>query len=74
MDIVILPDKELASNMMEISSVTCYTDDSSDRYSLVNDKNFKMYDMISNDVEFIVFNQEKELFREKTPDRPSVML
>ena len=64
-DIVILPDKELASNMMEISSVTCYTDDSSDRYSLVNDKNFKMYDMISNDVEFIVFNQEKELFREK---------
>lgn len=65
-DIVILPEKELASNMMEINAVTCYTDDSSDRYSLVTDKNFKLYDMVSNDVEFIVFNQEKELFKEKS--------
>lgn len=63
--VVILPEKELKSNMMEINAVTCYTDDNSDRYSLVSDKNFKMYDMVSNDAEFIVFNVNREPFNEK---------
>jgi len=63
--VVILPEKELKSNMMEINAVTCYTDDNSDRYSLVSDKNFKMYDMVSNDAEFIVFNVDREPFNEK---------
>ena len=61
----ILPDKKLASNMMEIHAVTCYADDSSERYSLAADKNFTICDMTSNDVEFIVFNQSKDLFKEK---------
>lgn len=63
--VMILPEKELAANMMEINAVTCYTDDSDDRHSLVSDKGFKMYDMISNDAEFIVFNTKKEPFKEK---------
>lgn len=63
--VVILPEKELASNMMEINAVTCYIDDSSDRYSLVSDKGFKIYDLVSNDVDFIVFNENKEPFNQK---------
>ena len=63
--VVILPDKELAANMMEIEAVTCYTDDSSERYSLASDKRFKLYDMISNDAEFLVFNTEEGPFKEK---------
>lgn len=36
--IKILPEKTMASNMLEIGSVTCYTDIGSDRKSLVEDK------------------------------------
>lgn len=64
-EVVILPEKDLAPEMMEINAVTCYTDDSADRYSIASDKYFKLYDMISNDAEFMVFNQKKEPFREK---------
>ena len=63
--VVILPEKELASNMMEIDAVTCYIDDNLSRYSLVSDKNFKMYDMISNDAEFMVFNTKEGPFKDK---------
>lgn len=63
--VAILPDKSLAPNMMEIDAVTCYADDDPDRRSLVLDKNFKMYDMISNDVEFMVFNQNRAPFNKK---------
>ncbi|PWL94701.1 MAG: hypothetical protein DBY08_02380 [Clostridiales bacterium] len=64
-NIKILPEKSMASNMMEIDAVTCYTDIGSDRKSLVEDKNFVMYDMISNDVDFIVFNTDNPLLASK---------
>jgi len=54
--VTILPDRELASNMMEIDSVSCYVDSGSDRKSIASDKKLKVYDFPSNDVEFIVFN------------------
>ena len=54
--VTILPDRELASNMMEIDSVSCYVDSGSDRKSIASDRNLKVYDFPSNDVEFIVFN------------------
>ena len=62
--VMILPDKELSSNMMEIESVTCYVDTSSDRKSTVIDKNFVMYDMISNEVEFLIFNHKSEYMKQ----------
>lgn len=55
-DVKILPGKKWSSNMMEINAVTCYIDKGSDRKSLVSDKNLTMYDMVSNDVDFLVFN------------------
>ena len=63
--IKILPEKTMASNMLEIGSVTCYTDIGSDRKSLVEDKGLTMYDMISNQVDFMVFNTQSPLFTSK---------
>ena len=54
--VTILPDRELASNMMEIDSVSCYVDSGSDRKSIASDRNLKVYDFPSNEVEVIVFN------------------
>jgi len=54
--VTILPEKDLASNMMEINSVSCYTDSSANRKSIAQDRNLKIYDIPSNNVEFIVFN------------------
>lgn len=64
-NIKIMPEKSMAPNMMEIDAVTCYTDIGSDRKSLVEDKDFVMYDMISNDVDFIVFNTDNQLLASK---------
>lgn len=61
----ILPDKSVSPNMLEISSVTCYADKSSQRKSLVADKNLQMYDIVSNDVDFLVFNTSREIFASK---------
>ncbi len=61
----ILPDRSLAANMMEIDNVTCYMDDTTERKSLVADKGFRMYDVISNDVDFIVFNTSSEVLSSK---------
>lgn len=65
LEVVILPEKELASNMLEIHAVTCYVDTSSDRKSTVIDKNLTMYDLISNQVEFLVFNPNKAVVKDK---------
>lgn len=62
--IMILPEKELSSNMLEIDSVTCYVDTASERRSTVIDKNLVMYDMISNEVEFLIFNQKSKLMKD----------
>lgn len=63
--IMILPEKELSPNMMEIEAVTCYVDDSSERRSTVIDKNFVMYDMVANDVEFLIFHPKSVLMKDK---------
>ena len=63
--IKIMPEKSMAPNMLEIGSVTCYTDIGSDRKSLVEDKELVMYDMVSNDVDFIVFNTDNPLLASK---------
>lgn len=55
----ILPDDSYQSSLTEINEVTCYTDKSTDRYSIVKDKDLRMYDLISNQVEFVVFNTRK---------------
>lgn len=61
--IMILPEKELSSNMLQIESVTCYMDMTSERKSTVIDRNFVMYDLISNQVEFLVFNPKSEVLK-----------
>lgn len=63
--IMILPEKELSPNMMEIESVTCYVDTSSERRSTVIDKNFVMYDMITNQAEFLIFHPKSKLLQDK---------
>ncbi len=55
----ILPDKSYKSSLTEINEVTCYIDESTNRYSIVKDKNLNMYDIISGQVEFVVFNTNK---------------
>lgn len=61
----ILPERDMASSMLEFGSVTCYTDIGSERKSLVEDKELKMYDMVSNNVDFVVFNTAKPLLASK---------
>ncbi|MCI8608494.1 MAG: ABC transporter substrate-binding protein [Firmicutes bacterium] len=63
--VMILPDRELSSNMLEINSVTCYVDTSTERKSIVTDKEFTMYDMVSNEVEFLVFHPQSAILKEK---------
>ena len=63
--IMILPEKELASNMLEIESVICYVDTSSERYSTVIDKKLVNYDFLSNNVEFLIFHPKSKLLAEK---------
>jgi len=65
LEVMILPSRDLSSNMQEIDSVTCYVDETSERKSLVIDKKLTMYDILSNEVEFIVFNP----FREPVTDK-----
>ena len=57
--ISILPDSSYASALTEINEVTCYIDKSADGYSTVMDKDLAMYDIISGQVEFVVFNTKK---------------
>lgn len=61
----ILPDASYKSSLTEINEVTCYIDKSTDRYSIVKDKKLNMYDMISGQVEFVVFNTKKPYLASK---------
>ena len=61
----IVPDKNNLSNLIENGTITCYTDKGSDRKTTVTDNNLKMYDMISNEVDFIYFNTSAGIFKEK---------
>ncbi len=53
---ILLPEKELASNLMDIKEITCYVDDSANRKSLARDKEFEIIDIVSNNLDFIYFN------------------
>ena len=64
-DVMILPDDDLASNMLEIQSVTCYMDRTSERKSTVIDKELTLYDIPSNEAEFLVFYPYGNLVKEK---------
>jgi len=64
--IMILPEKELSSNMLEIESVHCYVDTASERKSTVIDKNFVLYDIPSNEVEFLIFNHKSPFMKNQT--------
>lgn len=61
----IIPKRSLAENLMEIDTVTCYLDDSSSRRSIVSDKNYQMYDVLSNQVEMIVYNTKSKVLKDK---------
>ncbi len=61
----IIPKRSLAENLMEIDTVTCYLDDSSARRSIVSDKNYRMYDVLSNQVEMIVYNTKSKMLKNK---------
>ena len=64
-DVMILPEGDLASNMLEINSVTCYMDRTAERKSTAIDKDLTMYDIPSNEVEFLVFNSYGSLVKDK---------
>ena len=61
----ILPDSSYASSLTEINDVTCYIDKTTDRYSIVKDKNLSMYDITSSQVEFVYFNSNKTYLSSK---------
>ncbi len=62
----LLPDASLKSTLTEINDVICYIDESTDRYATVNDKELTMYDITSNQLEFVVFNTNKAYLNSKT--------
>lgn len=61
----LLPDTSLASSLTEIQDVTCYVDKTIERHSAVKDKNLTNYDIVSNQLEFIVFNTKKQYISQK---------
>ena len=61
----ILPDSSYASSLTEINDVTCYIDKTTDRYSIVKDKNLSMYDITSSQVEFVYFNTKNKYLSSK---------
>lgn len=61
----IVPDKNNLSNLIENGTITCYTDKGSERKTTVIDNNLVMFDMISNEVDFLYFNTSSGIFKEK---------
>lgn len=61
----LLPDSSLKSKLTEINDVICYIDESTDRYANVNDKKLTMYDVTSNQLEFLIFNTSKAYLNSK---------
>ena len=59
----IIPDKNNLANLIENETITCYLDKGSDRKTMVTDSNLKMYDLVSNEVDFIYFNTSSEVFK-----------
>lgn len=63
--VTMLPDRQLAANMMEIDSVSCYVDSAANRKSTAIDRGYQIYDITSNNVEFLVFNTRSSLLSQK---------
>ena len=63
--VTLLPERDLAANVMEIDSVTCYVDSAANRKSIALDREYKIYDIPSSDVEFIVLNTEGKYLSRK---------
>lgn len=61
----ILPNKQYESRLLGTYSVTCYVTSSASRKTTIEDNNFEMYDMVSNEADFIVFNVKKGPFVNK---------
>lgn len=64
MVVQIVPDKNNLANLIENDTITCYLDKGSQRKTDVADKEFAMFDILSNEVEFICFNTTKGTFKD----------
>lgn len=60
----IVSDKNNLANLIENDTITCYLDKGSQRKTDVADKEFAMFDILSNEVEFICFNTTKGTFKD----------
>ncbi len=63
--VTLLPDRDLAANMMEIDSVSCYVDSAANRKSIALDRGYQIFDIPSNKVEFLVFNTSSAYLSKK---------
>ena len=63
--VTMLPDRQLAANMMEIDSVSCYVDSAANRKSTALDRGYQIFDITSNNVEFLVFNTRSSYLSQK---------
>lgn len=63
--VTMLPDRQLAANMMEIDSVSSYVDSAANRKSTALDRGYQIFDITSNNVEFLVFNTRSSYLSQK---------
>lgn len=63
--VTLLPERDLAANMMEIDSVSCYVDSAANRKSIALDRGYQIFDIPSNKVEFLVFNTSSAYLSKK---------
>ena len=62
----IVPDKGNLDNLIENGTITCYLDKSAERKSVATNNDLPMYDIVSNEVDFIYFNTSKGVFKKKS--------
>lgn len=55
----ILPDASLSTSLTEINDISCYIDRSTDRRTVAKDKKLVSYDIVSNQLEFVIFNTKR---------------
>lgn len=60
-----VPDKNNLDNLIENGTITCYLDKGSERKSVVTNNDLTMYDIVSNEVDFIYFNTSNGVFKDK---------
>lgn len=63
---VFMPDTSLGRNLMDIKEVTCYIDDKVNRKANLNNEDYTIFDIVSNKVDFVVFNEKRNLIKEKS--------